>query len=92
MYAACATAVSRGWLNVVADRNTKRAAERTIVSNATSNPITGRTIDYLAIRDVDELGEPVTFIAVAPNAVYQVPKEGVLCMKHARVWKTLRLF
>ena len=48
------------------------------------------SIDYCAIRDVGELIELVTFIVESLNAVHQVPKDGVLCMKQARVWKTLR--
>ena len=41
---------------------------------------------------MDEPDEPVTFITVAFNAVYQVPKEGVLCMKQVRTWKPLSSF
>ena len=48
------------------------------------------SINYFAIRDEGELNELVTFIVGSLSAVYQVPKEGVLCMKQARVWKTLR--
>jgi hypothetical protein len=49
----------------------------------------GRIIDYLAMKDVDELDELVTFIADAINAFYQVP-ETEFYMEPPKEWKAWR--
>ena len=57
---------------------------------AASNPTMGRIIDYLSMKDADELDELVTFIDDAINAFCQVPEEEVFYMKPSREWKAWR--
>ena len=50
----------------------------------------GRIIDYLAMKDCDELDELVTFIADAINAFYQVPETEEFYMEPPEEWKAWR--
>ena len=89
----CALAHAKPELDCsLAGEKYKWASERTSVFDATSNPAVGKIIDYLAIKDADEPNELVVFFAFArtTNAFYQVPSEGVICMRHSRVWKAVR--
>jgi hypothetical protein len=50
----------------------------------------GRSIDYLAMKDADELDEMVTFNADAINTFNQVPEAEVFYMEPLLEWKAWR--